>query len=514
MSWPSICLVLARAAAGALTIKEPAQDGEAMKIGTRLMLLTAGAVVVVMLVASLITLRQRQASLYTAARAELRAHALTLRVALEEDYSAGRPQYAQQLINRLGENTGIYSIILFDATGAVTLVSNSRTPAEIRYVNQARQALAAGATIEIERRLGGEDFFSVIMPLAGGGAHVGAVEVVQPISFVRAHIARARRDIAITSLLLCLTILLVLYAATRYSLSRPIHELLGAARAVGQGDLSYRVLVAGGGSELARLAQEFNRMADNLEMQRRAAEREAEERLALARQLRHSERLAAVGSLAAGVAHEMGAPLQVIDGRAKQLLSQPDAPTEMRARNLTIIRHQAQRITNIVRQLLNLARPYQLRRQPVNLQRAVTATLEAIEADAERNGVQIEIGPDHDQTIEADANLLGQVFLNICRNAVQAMPRGGRLRIEFVNGAPDCVAVRFTDSGHGIAPEDLAHVFDPFFTTKEVSAGTGLGLAVASRIIEEHGGRIEAANAKEGTGAVFTVYLPKASAAV
>lgn len=479
------------------------------------MLLTASAVVVVMLVASLITLRQREASLYAAARAELRAHALTLRAALEEDYSAGRPQYARRLIDRLGENSGIYSILLFDATGAVTLISNARTPEEIRYVNEARRALAAGEIIEIERRLGGEDFFSIIMPVAAGGAHVGAVEVVQPISFVRAHIARARRDIAVTSLLLCLTILLVLYAATHYSLSRPIYELLGAARAVGQGDLAYRVIVSGGGgSELTRLAQEFNRMADNLEAQRRAAAREAEERLALARKLRHNERLAAVGRLAAGVAHEMGAPLQVIDGRAKQLLNQPAAPTEMRTRNLTIIRHQAERITDIVRQLLNLARPYQLRRAPVNLRGAVAATLETIEADVERNGVQIEITSDHDATVEADPHLLGQVFLNICRNAVQAMPTGGQLRVEFVNGAPDCAAVRFTDSGNGIAPEDLEHVFDPFFTTKEVSAGTGLGLAVASRIIEEHGGRIEAANARQGTGAVFTVYLPKAPAAL
>lgn len=489
-------------------------EADSMRIGTRLILLTMTAVIGVMLVASVITLRQRKESLDAAARRELRAHATTLRVALEESHHAGRPLDAQRLIDRLQQNTGLFSIILFDASGAITLISNEGTPDEIRYLDEARRAIESGETVEHERSVGGEDFFSVIMPLDVGGARIGAVEIVQPISFVNEHIAHAQRDITITAALLCFSMLIVLYSVTRYSILRPIGELLHGAVAVGQGDLAYRVAVAGGGSEMARLAKEFNRMADNLAEQRRASEREAEERLALERKLRHSERLAVVGRIAAGVAHEMGAPLQVIDGRAKQLLTHPDAPAEMRARNLAIIRHQAERIAQIVRQLLNLSRPYNLRREPLELSAAVAATLEEVELEAARCGVRIEFNPKRGACVEVDPNLINQVFLNICRNAIQEMPAGGLLRIELLDGDPsrdNFAAVRFTDTGGGIAPEHLPQVFDPFFTTKEIGVGTGLGLPVSSRIVEEHGGWIEAANTEDESGAVFTVYLPRAA---
>jgi signal transduction histidine kinase len=310
-------------------------------------------------------------------------------------------------------------------------------------------------------------------------------------------------------------ILSVVAVVTRYSLARPIHELLDGAVAVGRGDLNYRVRVRSSGGELASLAREFNRMADRLAEQRRAAIREAEERLALERKLRHNEQLAAVGRLAAGVAHEMGAPLQVIDGRAKQLLHHADAPTETRRRNLTIIRNQAERIARIVRQLLNLSRPHKLHFRKVELTPLILETVELIETQAESAGVEIEIRRASEATIEADPELIQQVLLNICRNGIQAMPRGGRLSIECLKDAAErngrtFAALRVTDTGVGIAPESLPNIFDPFFTTKEVGQGTGLGLPISIRIVEEHEGWIEAENGAR-RGAVFTVYLPQAS---
>lgn len=487
-----------------------------MNISTRLILLLTASVSVVMLAASLLTLRQRETVLHESARAEMRAHAFTLRIALEEDYRAGRALDAQRLISRLRENVGVYSVILFDQAGNVTHLSNTITPDEFRFLAEARQAIARGVVSENERSIGGEVYFSIVMPLSVDTERVGAIEIVQPISFVNAHIARARWDIALTALLLCLTILLVVAIVTRYNLARPIQELLGGAAAVGQGDLNYRVIVPAGGSELARLAREFNRMADSLAEQRRVAARDAEERIALERKLRHSERLAAVGRLAAGVAHEMGAPLQVIDGRAKQLLDRHDAPIETRQRNLTIIRTQAERITRIVRNLLDLSRPYNLRRQPVELTQLVNSAIELIEIQAESANIHIQVLPGADAVVEADSELMHQVLLNIFRNALQAMPNGGQLRVEcLADGARKdgrrFAAMQIADTGNGIAPDHLPRIFDPFFTTKEVGHGTGLGLAVSNRIVEEHGGWIDAANASGG-GALFTVYLPAAVA--
>lgn len=286
--------------------------------------------------------------------------------------------------------------------------------------------------------------------------------------------------------------------------------------AVGRGDLDYRVIVSRSGSELAKLAREFNRMADSLSEQRMNLKREAEERISLERQLRHTERLAAVGHLAAGVAHEMGAPLQVIDGRAKQLQQNPEAPIETRQRNLTIIRNQADRITRIVRQLLNLSRPFTLHAQAFSLEQLMRDTAELLESQAEKARVEIEVRPAPPGAcrVMADPELIHQVVMNVCQNAIQAMPDGGRLTLEcFPYQAEQdrkrFVAVRILDTGSGIAPEHITQIFDPFFTTKEVGSGTGLGLAVSRRIVEEHQGWMEAAN-REAGGAVFTIYLPEA----
>ena len=481
-----------------------------MKISTRLILHLTVVVSVVLIVASLLLLRQREQSLREAAEDEVRAHAVTLRIALEENYAANHVLDAQRLINRLRENAGIYSVLLFNLAGNVELASHPDIPEEIRYLKEARQVMATGEKIEIERQLGSEDVFSIIMPLKVNDQPVGALEIAQSISFVHAEIAQMRGEIVLMALLLCVAIFLVVLAVTNYSLTQPIQGLLDGAAAMARGELSHRVFVPRGGGELGELAQNFNRMAESLVEQRRQAEREAEERLALERKLRHSERLAAVGHLAAGVAHEMGAPLQVIDGRATQLANHPATPAEPHQRNLAIIHNQTERITNIVRNLLNLSRTYELRRRPVNLSGLMAETIELILPNAARSGVLIENNCPEQTQAEADPNLLHQVFLNILNNAIQAMPQGGRLRIECLDLNRDGMAfaaTRVSDTGRGILPEHLENIFDPFFTTKEVGHGTGLGLAVSSRIVEEHNGWIDAENNADG-GATFTVFLP------
>jgi signal transduction histidine kinase len=206
-------------------------------------------------------------------------------------------------------------------------------------------------------------------------------------------------------------------------------------------------------------------MAESLAEQRLAAERQAEERLALERELRHSERLASVGRLAAGVAHEMGAPLNVIKGRVEMLRERPDAPVDNRARNLDIIGAQADAITDIVRQLLTLARPFNLRREAIEPASLIAAVVELIEADAVKSGVMVEAprNDHHSDFVEGDQALLRQSLMNICINALHAMAQGGRLLIEVApaerrgNGGT-FVGLRVSDTGSGIPPENLAHI--------------------------------------------------------
>jgi two-component system, NtrC family, sensor kinase len=488
--------------------------GRRMSLSARLILLLTIAVGVVMALGGYFILRQREEILARALRNELRAHAVTLQLTLEDSYRAGRFGDAQRLIDHLSENPRVFSVILFDDKGRVAMFSNPLEAGKIVESPDARRVIATGAPVEIVRRRGGSEVYSFIMPIRISAAQRGAFEISQPAEFIKADYARARRDIALITLALFASIIAVVLLMMRYNLLRPIKELLGGAKAVGQGDLAYRVVAPSVGNEIAQLASEFNRMAESLAEQRRAAECQAEERLALERELRHSERLASVGRLAAGVAHEMGAPLNVIKGRVEMLRERPDAPVENRARNLDIIGAQADAITDIIRQLLTLARPFNLRREAIEPALLIAAVVELIEADAVKSGVMVEV-PRTDRGhdfVEGDPALLRQSLMNMCINALHAMTQGGRLMIEIApeerrrNGGT-FVGLRVSDTGSGIPPENLTHIFDPFFTTKEVGKGTGLGLSVARRIVEEHDGWIEAANREEG-GAAFTIWLP------
>jgi two-component system, NtrC family, sensor kinase len=492
-----------------------------MNVSARLILLLTITVSAVMSAATWFTLRQRSTTLESAVGKEVEAHAQTLQIALEEDFATGRTLDAQRLVDRMREVTGLYGVFLFDAEGRMTIASNERAPEEIRLASQAREVVATGRQIDIARELDGMVVFSVILPLRKDGRRIGALEVAAPISFVRAYVSSRRSDIILTAALLGLTILLVVLPVTHYGLTQPVRSLLEGALALGRGDFGHRVPLPGGGGEFAALAREFNRMADSLNEQRLRAAHEAEERVALERRLRHTENLAMVGRLAAGIAHEMGAPLQVIDGRAKQLQTHADLPRETRQRNLTIIRTQAERITRIVRQLLTLSRPYDLKLQAINLPRVVAGVIELVEMNAERAAIAIQLplasDEPNDLLAEADPDLVHQVLLNICQNAVQAMSlpgtgKGGLLQIAYdamEKDGREFVAVRVADTGGGVAPEHMPQIFDPFFTTKEIGQGTGLGLAVSNRIIADHGGWIEAANNHLG-GATFSIHLPRA----
>ncbi|MEW6130656.1 MAG: ATP-binding protein [Acidobacteriota bacterium] len=484
-----------------------------MRTSTRLILLLTLTVSAVMVIATYLTSQNSARLLEDAARDEIRVHAITLQMALEEDYLSGGSLDAQRFINRLGSIEKIYCVILFDDQGEISMVSNSINSEQVKDPLEAQQAIATGKAFETVRQINNQTVFSIIAPLQVNEKRIGALEVAQPISFVNRHIAQTRRDTVLLGALICLAMFLVVLAVTRFSLANPIKELLGGAVAFGSGDLSHRVKVHRGGSELKILASEFNRMADQLAEQRARIATEAEERLQLERKLRHSERLATVGRLAAGVAHEIGAPLQVIDGRAKQLQESLDAPVEKRQRNLAIIRAQVDRISRIIRNLLNLARPYNLNLKKIDLQQAIATVVEALETQAARAGVRIKLESENGVAVKADADLLNQVLLNIALNGIQAMPGGGFLCIRYtadagIKDGERFASIRISDNGSGIANEHLLRIFDPFFTTKEVGSGTGLGLAVSSRIVEEHGGWIEAGNNSEG-GATFTIYLPQ-----
>jgi two-component system NtrC family sensor kinase len=226
----------------------------------------------------------------------------------------------------------------------------------------------------------------------------------------------------------------------------------------------------------------------------------------------HTERMAAVGQLVSGVAHEVNNPLTAILGFADLLMEQPDLPESAR-KDLRVILQEAQRTKQIVQNLLIFARPTPPQRKPVQLNLILRRTVQLRAYDFQSHGVQVAEQLDQElPTVIGDAHQLQQVFLNILNNAYDAVRETGRpARIEIMTArVGDFVEVSFRDNGHGISHPE--RIFDPFFTTKEVGKGTGLGLSICYGIVREHGGEILCHNNPNGEGATFLLRLPTASA--
>jgi two-component system NtrC family sensor kinase len=224
--------------------------------------------------------------------------------------------------------------------------------------------------------------------------------------------------------------------------------------------------------------------------------------------LMHAEKLAAVGQLVSGVAHEVNNPLTAILGFADLLMENPEVPDSAR-KDLRVILQEAQRTKQIVQNLLSFARQMPPQRKAVQLNGILRRTVQLRAYDFQSHGVEvIEQLEENLPHVTGDAHQLQQVFLNILNNAHDAVRETGRpARIEITSRRTDgLVEVSFRDNGMGIGHPE--RIFDPFFTTKEVGKGTGLGLSICYGIVHEHSGEIFCFNNEGGQGATFVVRLP------
>jgi len=235
--------------------------------------------------------------------------------------------------------------------------------------------------------------------------------------------------------------------------------------------------------------------------------RDLSERRKLEAQLLQSQKLAALGVMAGGIAHEIRNPLGVCLVAA-ELLSVESTPSEVRRECVKKIRANIQKASAIIENLLSFARPAaRTHMTHVDLVCVLHDTLNLVANQARIQNVSVRIdSPSHPVVIYGNAGLLQQVFLNLFLNAINAMPHGGDLHLSVQQTTWE-VSARIADSGHGIPQEHLANIFDPFFTLSPVGKGTGLGLSICYSIIRHHFGSIEIRSAeKEGT--VVTVTLP------
>jgi len=247
----------------------------------------------------------------------------------------------------------------------------------------------------------------------------------------------------------------------------------------------------------------YRQTARQLEASYAELRRQADQILEFEEQLRRADRLAALGELSAGLAHEIRNPLASIRGTAEIL--RDDIPADNpRAEFAAILIREVDRLNRVVARFLDFSRPAGSSKERCDVVEALREVFALTRLAAQKKRVQMTLKEHGPLWLLVDREQLKQASLNLILNAFEAMPEGGSLVVE-VAGHPTEGTIRFRDSGVGIAPENLQQIFSPFFTTRR--DGTGLGLAITQRIVAAHGGRIEV-ESRAGEGTVFTVILP------
>ena len=502
-----------------------------MRIATKLTLFLLVSVALVMAGFGYIRAQQERQRLTDEVQQEVLVLANALKLTVEHALRDRQPQDIQALLAAMvGDPNPVDRIRVFDRrlediSGAATeQAATTLVPqAELEEVLRTGKAIVR---FEVDRP---RPVVYTLLPLRSqrGGA-VGVLEVVHVADRVQRQIQDAMRDLIFRTGLLSLTIVLVIWLTVRISISRPVAKLVRAALALGRGNLNQRIDIRRR-DEIGQLAAAFNRMAEHLQAAHGEIMAGTQARLELERQVQQAEKLAAVGRLASEVAHEIGTPLNVISGRAEMIQKGLQALQALTPDVDTILR-QIERISGIMRQLLEYARPRRPAIRPVAAGPIFTRTVELLEPVARQRQVRVQV-----QVAEglppllADPDQLQQVLLNLMTNALDATPPGGQVRLaasehdrgltaetadprpRIRRGQPDepYLILLVADTGGGMPRQRLEQIFEPFFSTKERAGGTGLGLPIVEDIVLTHRGAIEVRSA-EGAGTTVRLHWPTA----
>ncbi|MBC8184088.1 hypothetical protein H8E88_23600, partial [candidate division KSB1 bacterium] len=268
-------------------------------------------------------------------------------------------------------------------------------------------------------------------------------------------------------------------------------------------DQQHRQISINSSDEIGYLAQAFEDMRERLFSSHQKLNQAQN-------QIVQAEKLASIGRLASGIAHEINNPLNGIQNCVRMILEEPDNKKQT-DKYLTLTNEGLSKIESVVKKLLNYARQDQLIRQQVDINNSIKKMLELVEYKITKRHIKIVLSLDDSLiSILGDPHLLEQVFLNLMINAYDAMPDGGKMTISTKNKTikeQKGISCSITDTGLGIPKAELNKIFDPFYTTKDVGEGTGLGLSVCLGIIETHHGEIQVFS-EQGKGATFSVFIP------
>ncbi|MEZ6183926.1 MAG: HAMP domain-containing sensor histidine kinase [Planctomycetota bacterium] len=486
-----------------------------MRIAHKLTLALLPCAVLALAVTGWVSMARERARFEQDARREERRWGRCAAAFLQQVWQDEGPEGAKRLVART-------SPLLEELHMRWVKVDGSDDPETRPLVPQdALAPLFAGEVVALELPASsdGPDRVVTYVPLRNADGRLVALELEESLEEQQAFVRESALWVGGSALGMVALVLLASLVAGRRLVARPTQALLGLARRVGAGDFSQRLELAGG-DEFADLAVEMNRMCDRLaEAQARVVEESARREEAL-EQLRHADRLATLGRIAAGIAHELGTPLNVAQGFADMIATDEELePARLRELGGKVAKV-CRRMTDTIRVTLDFARRRRAEKRPQELRRLLQNVQELTLQLARRQGVELNYADGPALRLEVDGPQLEQALTNLVVNAIQATPQGSQVDLELTRErrvppahvraarAPlEVACFRVRDRGPGIPPEHLDRLYELFFTTREPGEGTGLGLPLAREIVEEHGGWI-AVESEVGEGSCFEVCLP------
>jgi len=354
--------------------------------------------------------------------------------------------------------------------------------------------------------ISGQAVYSYFAPLtSSGGRSLGLLHITRHAGEMEATIAslwwQGGSLLGLAILLMTGLVLLGHHGA----IGRHLNRLARSMATVEEGHRAHRA-PTGGPREIARLGEALNTMLDSLTRVEQEVEQRRVTQLALEQQLKRTEKLAAIGQLSGGVAHELGTPMSVIDGKAQRALRAEGLPEDT-TEAFEAIRAQVGRMEKIVRQLMDFGRRHTLQIREIGADQLLHMAEGVVQQEAARHDVALKVTPaDGDVACALDPALMERALTNLLRNAIEATP-GGTVRLSYT-AEEDHITFRVDDDGSGIDPSIEDRLLEPFFTTKDTGDGTGLGLAVVHGVVEQHGGRLDIGESLWG-GARFSLHVPR-----
>lgn len=457
-----------------------------MRLTTRLIAVTAGTVLLTSVVAGGLLIRLEHQQLVSDAFQEMRLLTRSLQVSIENALRDRQDPDIAELLYRMELIAGQVDVLVFTNEGIVRHASFG-SDVHSQLVHDVR--LQAEHQEEVLRMYDVQD--APMHLLAGvplrtdAGERIGTLVVVRPLEGLEADLRSTTQLIGIFVIIFAMLTTLVMLVLLRREITGPLSRLARATEELAD-DLDAPLdLGAPLNDELRILGDVLLDLQRRLVAARDVQAAEAEQREVLQRSLRDADKLIAVGQLAAGVAHEVGSPLQVLVGRASMLAQMRDVDPEVR-RHARHIVDQVDRIARIIDRFQDASRRRPARIGPVDLGEPVRKVVWLLESEARRRGVQLTWRiPPGPLVVRADPDEIQQVALNLTLNALQASPPGSAVCVEIVPEAAGATLV-ILDDGPGMDEETRRRLFEPFFTTRADEGGTGLGLAVVKSIVDRH----------------------------